>query len=170
VIPILNDKLQNLGDKLNKEQLITFSFLKAYSYFGVGEFKQALHALNEVLNDNEQLLRQDLYAFARLLNLMIHFELENYEFLNYIIKSTNRYINKTERDYNIENYLIKQLKRLAKAVSLAEKNDVFNEMKSDIEVMFKTPQERVVLEYFDLPAWVDSHVLKTTMAEAIKRR
>jgi hypothetical protein len=101
---------------------------------------------------------------------MIHFELENYEFLNYIIKSTNRFINKTERDYNIENYLIKQLKRLAKAVSLAEKNDVFNEMKSDIEVMFKTPQERVVLEYFDLPAWVDSHVLKTTMAEAIKRR
>lgn len=170
LIPALNQKLLVLGDKLNKEQLITFSFLKAYSYFGVGEFKQALHALNEVLNDNEQLLRQDLYAFARLLNLMIHFELENYEFLNYIIKSTNRYINKTERDYNIENYLIKQLKRLAKAVSPTEKQGIFNEMKSEIEVMFKTPQERVVLEYFDLPAWVDSHLLKTTMAAAIKRR
>ncbi|GAA0875007.1 hypothetical protein GCM10009118_14150 [Wandonia haliotis] len=170
LIPQLEKQMELYGDKLNKEQIITFSFLKAYSYFGLGEFKKALHELNEVLNDNEQLLRQDLYAFARLLNLMIHYELENYEFLSYIIKSTNRYINKTERDYTIENYLIKQLKKLVKAPSHAAKTEIFERMEQDMEVLLNNPQERVVLEYFDLPAWVQSHLKHIPMSEVIRER
>lgn len=169
-LPSLQEKLNLFEDKLNKEQRITFSYLISYSYFGVGEFKKALQHLNEVLNDNEQILRQDLYSFARLLNLLVHYELENFEFLTYIIKSTNRFLNKTERDYEIENYLIKQLKRLVKAPSRVDQVEIFEQMRMDINKMLKNPQERVILEYFDLLAWVESKIEGVTLEQALKKK
>jgi len=169
-LPALQEKLILFEDKLNKEQRITFSYLISYSYFGIGEYKKALQHLNDVLNDNEQELRQDLYSFARLLNLLVHYELENYEFLTYIIKSTNRFLNKTERDYEIENYLIKQLKKLVKAPSRADQVEIFETMRTDIDSMLQNPQERVVLEYFNLPAWVESKIEGLTLEQTMNKK
>jgi tetratricopeptide (TPR) repeat protein len=168
MLPELNEQLILCEDKLNKEQKIIFKYHSAYAYFGIGDYKKALFYLNDILNDNEQFLRQDLYNFARLLNLLVHYELENYEFLSYIIKSTNRFVNKTSKDYEIENYLMKQLRKLIKPLSRIERLEIFGEMQSEVNELLKNPQEQVILEYFDLLAWVNSKVDNVSMQEAIQ--
>ena len=86
LIPEIERLQEEYGEKVSKEQEILLLYNKAYSYFGVGDFKKALSYINTVLNDNEQNLRQDIYSFSRLFNLVLHFELENYDFLDYVIK------------------------------------------------------------------------------------
>lgn len=159
--------LKDYGDKISKEQSILFSYNQAYSYFGAGEYKKALSALNEVLNDNEQKLRQDIYSFARIFNLIIHLELENFDFLEYVIKSTNRYLSKHDRDYEIENVVIKHLRKLAKTMNANQRNDVLLKMKPEVDELMKDQQERVILDYFHLPAWIDSKLNKKTFSQAI---
>lgn len=159
--------LKEYGDKVSKEQSILFSYNQAYSYFGTGEYKKALNALNEVLNDNEQKLRQDIYSFARIFNLIIHLELENFDFLEYVIKSTNRYLSKHDRDYEIENVVIKHLRKLAKTMNTNQRNDVLLKMKPEVDELMKDQQERVILDYFHLPAWIDSKLNKKTFSQAI---
>src|SRR5690606_22553203 len=80
--------------KINKEQELLFMFSIASVYFGAGKYKDSLAWLNRVLNDNEPNLRQDIYSYARLFNLVIHYELGNYDLLEYITKSTSRYLTK----------------------------------------------------------------------------
>ena len=94
LLPEVDKQFKLYEDKISKEQELYLIYNKAYCYFGVGEYKKSLSFLIEVLNDNEQNLRQDIYSFSRILNLIIHFELENYDYLEYVIKSTNRYLSK----------------------------------------------------------------------------
>ena len=84
LIPEIEKQLLKLRGKVSKEMEIQLTYNKAVSYFGVGEFKTSLQYINEVLNDNEQNLRQDIYSFSRLINLLVHYELENYDFLDYV--------------------------------------------------------------------------------------
>jgi hypothetical protein len=161
-------KIISIREKLSKEQEILLFYNKAYSYFGIGDFKKALFFLIEVLNDNEQNLRQDIYSFSRLLNLIIHFELENYDYLEYVIKSTNRYLSKYEKDYKIEDLLIKNIRKLAKAANQLAQTEIFEVMKKDIGELLVDHNEQVLLEYFNINAWINSKLNKSSFSQEVK--
>ncbi len=156
------------GDKITKEMEILLSYNKAYSYFGIGDYKSALHYLNEVLNDNEQNLRQDIYSFSRVFNLVIHSELENYDFLEYVVKSTNRYLSKQDRDYEIENVCIKHIRKLAKTHIKVNQLEIFEAMNEEIGELLKLQNERTILEYFNIAAWVESKISKKPFDELVR--
>jgi hypothetical protein len=169
LIPAIEKKHKSYGEKVSKEMEVLLTYSKAYSFFGIGDYKKALFYLNEVLNDNEQNLRQDIYSFARLFNLVIHFELENYDFLEYVVKSTNRYLSKHERDYEIENVCIKYIRKLAKTSASVNRIEIFEAMNEEVSKLLKDHNERVVLEYFDIAAWIQSKIDKCTFEEAVKQ-
>ena len=169
LIPIIEKQQEIYDEKISKEMEVLLAYNKAYSYFGVGNYKRALQNLNDVLNDNEQNLRQDVYSFARLFNLVIHYELENYDFLDYVIKSTNRYLSKHDRDYEIENVCIKHIRKLAKTPTAVNRMEIFERMHEDITRLLEDHNERVVLEYFNISAWVDSKIHKCTFEEAVRK-
>lgn len=169
LIPKIEALEEQFGDKVSKEQEILLTYNKAHSYFGVGDYKKALYYINLVLNDNEQNLRQDIYSFARLFNLVLHFELENYDFLEYIIKSTNRYFSKQERDFEVETVCIKHIRKLSKILSQNERIAVFVAMKEELDILLQDHNEKVVLEYFNITAWVESKINKISMSEAVKK-
>lgn len=162
--------MESFGDKINKENEIVFSYNIAYAYFGAGEYNKALFWINKVLNDNERLLRQDIYSFARILNLVIHYELGNTDLLEYIVKSTSRFLNKQDRDSKVEDVLLKHLKKLAKIDGKADKQELFKAMKIDLEQTINTPNHRVVLDYFDFVSWLDSKLEGISFSEAVKRK
>lgn len=168
LIPVIEKKHAQYGEKVSKEMEVLLTYSKAYSYFGIGDYKKALFYLNEVLNDNEQNLRQDIYSFARLFNLVLHFELENYDFLEYVVKSTNRYLSKHERDYEIENVCIKYIRKLAKTPTSVDRIEIFESMNKEVTELLKDHNERVVLEYFDVAAWIQSKIRKCSLDEAVK--
>ena len=156
--------------KISKEMEVLLTYNKAYSYFGTGDYKKALQYINEVLNDNEQNLRQDIYSFSRLFNIVIHYELENYDFLEYVVKSTNRYLSKQERDYQVENVCIKSIRKLAKTAETVNRIEIFEKMQSEISELLNDHNERVVLEYFDISSWVRSKIKNISFEEEIKMR
>lgn len=155
-------------DKLSKEMEIQLAYTKSYGYFGVGNYKQALNYLNIILNDNEQNLRQDIYTFARIYNLVLHFELGNFNFMDYIVKSTNRYLSKQKKDYQMEGVIVKYVRKLAKTEIGADRIELFQKMQSDVLPMLEDHNERVVLEYFDVKAWMKSKINKISFAEVLK--
>lgn len=169
LIPEIEEQQEAYGDKLSKEMEVLLTYGKAYSYFGTGDYKKALQYVNDVLNDNEQNLRQDIYSFVRLFNIVIHYELENYDFLEYVVKSTNRYLSKQDRDYLIEAACIKNIRKLAKLQTNIQRIEIFEKMKEEISELLKDENERVVLEYFNIAAWIQSKLDKIPFDEAVKR-
>lgn len=169
---MLEDIIKNMeafGDKINKEKELIFAYNIAYVYFGSGEYNKALFWINRVLNENEQNLRQDIFSFARIFNLIIHYELENLDLLEYIIKSTNRYLSKSDKDFNIEKLMLKHIRRLAKNPGEEETLKEFNSMLNLINESFKTEREKVILDYFDVKSWAESKVKKESFAQSIMK-
>lgn len=148
-------------DKINKEDVILFYYHIAYVFFGAGRFKESLKFINIVLNDNEPNLRQDIYSFARLFNLIIHYELGNYDLLDYIVKSTSRFYLKRKREFNreyrFETVFLKHIKRASKVVDKAEKLEAaFEDLLGEMNSVLKDDYEKVALEYFDFITWANS--------------
>ena len=163
-------ELEIKRDKINKEKDILFSYLIAYIYFGNRQYKDALHWINRVLNDNENTLRQDIYTYSRIFNLIIHYELGNYELLDYIIKSTQRYLNKKQRDYQVESVIVDYMKKLAKAPNDSSRMIIFADLDSKYNDLFKDADNRVILQYLDLKSWVNSKMENKTFAEVVTLR
>jgi hypothetical protein len=168
LIDEIDKKSIGIKDKISKEQELRFLYSKAYSYFGINDYKKSLSYLIEVLNDNEQNLRQDIYSFSRLLNLIIHFELENYDYLEYVIKSTNRYLAKYQKDYKIEDVLIKNIRKLAKAPNTIAQMEIFETMKKEVVKLLQSHHEQVILEYFNILAWINSKLNKSSFSTEVK--
>lgn len=156
------------GSRLPKEHELEFSYALSCIYFGGGQTNKALFWLNKVLNDNESTLRQDIYTYARLFNLVIHFELGNFDLLEYIVRSTQRFLNKKKKAFDVETLLIDHVKKLAKISDEEKKMKQFKLLRDDLEKLFKDPNERLMLKYFDFLSWVNAHINGTSFAEAVR--
>ncbi len=161
MIPKIHESLESYGEKVTKEDEVLFQHLIANIYFGSGNYRDALRELNNVLNDNESNLRQDIYSFSKLFNLIIHFELKNFDLLDYLIKSTERYYIKRKKSlglgYAFETTFIKYFKKLLKAIKYADgTTPIFKEMKQELQGLLSDQNERVALEYFDYITWIEA--------------
>jgi tetratricopeptide (TPR) repeat protein len=155
--------------KLHKEHELAFFYQFAYIYFGAGQHSKALSWLNKVLNDNENDLRQDLYSYARLFNLVIHFELGNHDLLEYTIKSTVRYLQKRMRDFPIEKLIIEQFKKLIRTQSVTERKNILASFKEQFIKLLKGPEDEVILKYFDFPSWIDSKLNGDSFEDVVQK-
>jgi tetratricopeptide (TPR) repeat protein len=170
VVQEVVEKMDSFKGKLNKEYLITFYLKFAFIYFGAGEYNKALFWLNKILNDNESSLRQDLYSYARIFNLVVHFELKNYDLIDYLIKSTQRFLIKRKRDYEFEKIFIAYVRKINKYSNSEKLIDVYKEFRQELEQLYKDPENMVMLAYFDYLSWLDSKINQVSFSEAIQNR
>ncbi|MCH2234864.1 MAG: hypothetical protein MK078_11495 [Crocinitomicaceae bacterium] len=167
----IEHQLERFDDKITKEKHLLFTYNMAYTYFGIGEYKTALKYINIVLNDNEKKLRQDIYSFARIFNLIIHYELSNTDFVEYDLKSAARYLSKYEKDYKVEELFITYFKQLAKSTKESKNKEILGEFYNDLNALIESNErEHVILEYFDLLAWIASKNEGIPFSEAVKKR
>ena len=167
--PILLE-IEVYRERLNKEQEIKFYYSFAYINFGIGEYNKALFWINKVLNDNENNLRQDIYGYARVFNLVIHYELGNRELLEYIIKSTYRYLNKRNRAYEIEDLMINNFKKLAKIYDEEQELALIKKLEPQLNSLLNNEADRVILEYFDFQAWIKAKIESKALGDVIAEK
>jgi hypothetical protein len=165
--PILTG-IEELGPRLHKEYELEFYFNLACVHFGAGEVNRSLFWLNKVLNDPEPTLRQDIFTYARLFNLLVHYELGNNDLLEYIVRSTQRYLSKKQRAYQVETLLIEHIKKVARATDPVVKRDLFRVLRDQLAKVLKDPNESLSLKYFDLLSWANSKVNDIPFSEAVK--
>lgn len=170
LVPEIASGLELFEEKINKEKQLLFTYNIAYANFGMEDYRTALKHINAVLNDNEKQLRQDIYSFSRIFNLIIHFELKNLDFLEYDLKSAARYLNKHPKDYQMEKLFITHIKQLAKVDSEKEQKAIFIKFNKALLDLVKVDKENVILEYFDILAWTDAKINDITFAEAVQKR
>lgn len=169
IIDRIEERLENAPGRINKEQELLFISTIALVCFGAGRYKESLHWLNRVLNDNEANLRQDIYSYARIFNLVVHYELGNFELLEYVIKSTSRYLNKRQRDFELELTILNFMKRLARKTGGHSQERIFREFQTALNRHFQNGTDQIMLEYFNFPAWVESKLEGISFLEACSR-
>lgn len=146
-------------DKIPSSDIVTFKYNIAMVYFTNNKHSKALKALNDIINnnDNEHSLRDDIQSFARIMRLIVFWEKGEYEMLTYAAVSVYRFLYKRKRLYKFENIVLQFLRETLPHIDTNAKQTVaFRELKTKLEIVFKDPLEKKVLEYFDFITWIES--------------
>ena len=162
------EEVQRFSEALFRKN--TFYYQYFYIYFGVGNYEQALAYLNEWLALSGNIERKDLQSLARILNLIIHFEMGNTLLLESLIRSTQRFLKKEEHMYEYERAMLHFIKTSIRAIDKREEKKAFQLLQKQLESLHALPSERPMLDLFDIQAWVESKIRQIPFAEVVRIR
>jgi hypothetical protein len=173
----INTRLESKVKKATFDQdgfaIATDNYYMAYTHFVFKNYKQALSYLQKILKhpDNEKLYGEDIYSYAKILQLIIHYELEDEQLSAYLLKSTYRFLAQRQRLYPSEEALMAfmkgQLHRSADPDSII---DNLQKLKVKLEQLSKNSYEKKVLDYFDFIAWIESKISRKPFIEVMKKK
>ena len=85
LVPYIEEKLDEYKLHLDRHRILVFYYKIASLYFGNGDNDKSIDYLNKIINWKVD-LRTDLQCYARLLHLIAHYELGNFQLLEYFNK------------------------------------------------------------------------------------
>lgn len=132
---------------------IQFWYQFACIYFEALDLDKSLQWVNEIMNKRFTIDKTDLECHARLLNLMIHFDLGNIVVLRYSIDNCRRFL-KTRKRYKASNQiLLKNLSKLCNCHS-NEYSSVFVNLQEELLPLLTNND----LDYIDFDRWIARHI------------
>ncbi len=166
LVPYIEEKLNEYSLYLDTHRILVFNYKIASLYFGSGDYDTSIDYLQKIIHDNVD-LRTDLQCYARLVHLMAHYELGNYEIIESLIKSVYRFMAKMENLTVVEEEMFKFLRNSFK-ISPRKMQPEFEKFLHTIKQFEKSRFETRAFAYLDIISWVESKVYKKTMSEIIK--
>ncbi len=156
LVPMIEEKLEEYKLQLDRHRVLVFYYKFACLYFGSGNNEKAIYYLNKIINWKVD-LRTDLQCYARLLHLIAHFELGNYDILEYLIKSVYRFMAKMKNLSVVEEEIFKFIR---KSFSLAPNKIIhaFRSLKDKLERYKGNPLETRSFMYLDITGWLESKI------------
>lgn len=165
LVPYLEQKLEEFAPFLDMHRVLVFNYKIANLYFGSGDYATCIDYLQRIINDSVD-LRYDLQCYARLLHLMAHYELGNFEIMESLIKSVYRFMARMENFTVVEEEMFKFLRR-SMQVSRTEWRVELEKFLAKIKQFEKNRFETRAFAYLDIISWVESKVFQKPMSAII---
>ena len=161
--------LDKYHGKINKSEELKVDYAIAYMYFGAGEYSKSLLWVNKILNDTSE-YRLDYKIFAKIMNLIIHFELGNIDLLEYNIRSVLRYLMKKDKLYKYEFALLSFIKKIILLTGNDDLNFEFQKLKKELDKISEDDYEKKAFDYFDITSWLESKQNNKSFSEIVKKK
>ena len=165
LVPGIEEKLHEYAFYLDAHRILVFNYKFASLYFGSGEYARAIDYLHKIINGNTD-LRYDLQCYARLLHLMAHYELGNYEIIESLIKSVYRYMARMKNLTVIEEEMFRFLRKSFN-VSPRKMKPELEQLLYKIKHLEKSRFETRAFAYLDVISWLESKVYEKPMSMII---
>jgi hypothetical protein len=123
---MLNKKrMKQQNFKLNDFFYMTQHYFVAYFYFHLKQYQNSIKHLKIIFDDFKPETRLISYVCAKVLNILLHYELQNFELLPYLLKSTERLLKANNIKSDAFYLTDSLLKKISPATSKKEKNNLF---------------------------------------------
>jgi len=130
--------------------------------------EKAIDYLNKIINEKAD-LRTDLQCYARLLHLIAHYELGNFDLLEYLIKSVYRYMARMENLSKVEEEVFTFLRRSFRVGAHALKPE-FEKLLETLKKYERNPLETRAFSYLDIISWMESKIHHVNVQDVIREK
>jgi len=168
LVPVIEEKLEEYSLYLDRHRVLVFYYKIASLYFGSGDYETCIDYLQKIINWKVD-LRNDLQCYARLLHLMAHYELGNYELIEYLARSVYRFMSKMETLTVIEEEMFRFIRNrlpLSASAMRLEFEKLLNRIKKYERNRFETR----AFAYLDIISWLESKVQGKPMDVIIQEK
>jgi hypothetical protein len=147
-----------------------FIFQYCVICFGCGDYDDALGFLNQWLGLPRSVEREDLQSLARILSLILHFEMGNNILLDSLVRSATRFMKVKNRFYDLEKDFIHCIAEASRVTLRREQQKIFERMLSNIREGAVANTVRPLLQIFDLEAWLTARVTGQSFAQVVAEK
>lgn len=141
---------------VNEGYVVVDSYFQlARAYLRQGDHTQALAFVKRVLNEKGIGAEYEVYLNARILQVLILYEAEEFEMLEYDLLSLYRYLQKRRKLHRLEKSLLRFLRKSAEAPLDVGLLPHFRELRDELNQIQEDPEEPYTLRHFDIIGWMD---------------
>jgi hypothetical protein len=137
-------------------------------YFGNGDFDISIDYLQKIIYGNDA-MRDDLQCYARLMHLMAHYELGNFEIIDSLIRSVYRFMSKKENLTIVEQEMFKFL-RNSFHVHRQKLKPAFKDLLVSLKKLEKNRFQTRSFAYLDIISWIESKLFDKPMSVVINEK
>lgn len=168
LVEYINEKLEEYSLYLDRHRILVFHYKIASLYFGSGDYGKAIDHLNLIINRKVD-LRTDLQCYARLLHLIAHYELGNYELIEYLARSVYRFMAKMEHLSIVEKDILEFLRNSFR-ISKSQLKSEFVKLVAKLKEQENNPLETRAFSYLDIISWLESKISGMPVQEVIRKK
>lgn len=159
LVPFISSGLKKFQDKLTKDTEFVFLGNLSALYFLLERWEDGLDWVNKIILHTPENVRYDIQSAVRILQLIMHFELRNYDLVDYLLRTHKRYYLKNKRFFLFEKICLQFISDLIKSpVKTKDKNllTVYYDQLLD----FKKKNKEYLIGFNEVQSWVESHLQK----------
>ncbi len=168
LVPFINEKLHEYAALLDRHRVLVFYYKIASLYFGTGDNDNAITYLNKIINWKVD-LRNDLQCYARLLHLIAHYELGNFNLLEYLVKSVYRFMAKMENLGPVEEDMFRFLQK-AFHLSAHQLKPEFQKLLTKLKQYNDNRFATRAFSYLDIISWLESKISHVPVQDIIRQK
>ncbi len=165
LVPEIRKGFKRYQNKVTKGREISYYYNITIVYFVLEAYEHALHWLNKIIHDKSSESRQDLQSLTRILQLIFHFELRNYDILDYLFQATYRHLQKRERLYDFEKIFLRNFKKIAFSSAPDELAQSFAIFETELQ---RSAKEGPIPGREEIKFWVSSKSKNISMKDLYK--
>ncbi|MEN7546367.1 hypothetical protein AAG747_00515 [Rapidithrix thailandica] len=172
-VALMNKIKSNLEvyiNQLDRHSRLIMYYKIACLYFGSDHHREVVFWLNKIINTPEIDIREDIHCFARILNLVSHYELDNMDVIEYYIRSTYRFLLKKDDLHFYQKYILNFLKHLNKNMTQEELIRHFQQLREQLIPLTKSKFDKRPFIYFDIISWLESKIQNRRVQEVIREK
>lgn len=164
--------LEEYQDKINKEEQLVFYYNISVMHIYFNDFKKAHHYISLILNEGNNLLREDIQSFARILNIITHYELGNIKQLGYLITTIKNFYKSGVSSFKSEKLIIHYFEKLIQHPEKDKKHiqTLFKDFKQELSELMKDAHETNVTYYFEIEAYIDSKISERPLSSILNEK
>ena len=168
IVDEIMNRLEEYSLFLDQHRTLIFYYKIASLYFGAGDYGSAIDYLNKIINWKVN-LRNDLQCYARLLHLIAHYELGNFQLLEYLIKTVYRFMAKMQNLSLVEEEIFKFLRK-SFYMSAKKLKPEFEKLLHTIKQFETSKFETRAFAYLDIVSWLESKIDDKPVYEIIRQK
>jgi hypothetical protein len=139
----------------------------ALIHFGLREYKKAQNILNKIIFASKDYTQLPLYRTIRLINLMILYELKDFEFIKYESRTLKREIQTAKKGYDIEKEIISFVNKSNLPYSGSKRLKLWLEKEEKFKLISEDVYEKQTLKYFNFLIWIESKIKRVKLSKLL---
>lgn len=168
LVPFIEEKLDQYAAFIDSHRVLVFYYKIASLYFGSGKFSLAIDYLQKIINWKVD-LRNDLLCYARLMHLLAHYELGNFNIIDHLSRSVYRFMAKMENLTVIEEEVFKFFGNSLHLPARKLKPE-FEKLLLRIKQYENSRFETRSFAYLDIISWLEGKAYDKPMADIIREK
>ena len=169
LVDIINNKIDKYKNRLDNHYIILLYYKIACLYFGMGKNKLCITYLQKIIRSKNIGSAEDLQCFARILNLIAHYECGLDYDLERQFVDTYKFLLKMENLQEVQKVFLTSIRDLSDVFPHEIKNE-FKKIHEKLKKFENHPYEKRAFLYLDILSWLESKIQNKPISTIIKEK